>query len=220
MFQPEPTPYASFYGVGSGAPGYAYSHQPALTPINPYLGGEAGQGDRESQQPGGGADSASGLPGVEIAAGPGFGGVAGGIGASRAGATAGLSATASGPARAISLLFTSAVFPVDNSHNVRNAHNGAAGPGACIPVTNNYPLHPSHQHPPAARFRRYSLHQTQSDIEMASDLGADLAAQEAAAREYQPHLEVWRFVPWPLVRRRAAWNDLDDDGSGATTRCF
>jgi hypothetical protein len=189
MFQPQPTPYATFYGMGSGFPGHVYNQSP-LTSAATYLGGE--QGLQQVGGVGGAGGGGSYGPGSGVPVG--LGGI-GGIGASGAGA-AGVTAAASGPLGATSLLFTSAGFTSNN--NLNAAHNGRGpGPGACIPITsNNYPRH---QLQPSAGFRRSNRHRTQpnnNNIKMESDLSADLAAQEAAAREYQPHLEVWKlFLP-------------------------
>jgi len=199
MFQPQPTPYATFYGMGSGSPrGYAYNQQqPPLIQTGTYLGGEQGVGSQRLQQQVGGAAGGAGGGGSY---GPGgglavdFAGVpVGGIGASGAGATGGATGAASGPAGASSLLFISPAF--NNNHHARNGPE----PGrACIPLVNNYPHHQQHQ--PLGNFRRSSHHRAQHNIKMESDrdYSADLAAQEAAAREYQPQLEV-RHASSPFV---------------------
>jgi hypothetical protein len=79
------------------------------------------------------------------------------------------------------LLFTSPAF-----------NNNGAEPGAFQSSfhanTHSNPNNPHHQH--QGNSARTDHHRRQGNVKMESELNADLAAQEAAAREYQPHLEV------------------------------
>lgn len=189
MFQPQPTPYATFYGMGSGLPGYTFNqHQQSHLIPGAYLGGEQGAGDQGLEPIGGGGGGLGGSYGPEsglpVAAG------AGGIGAFGAGAT-GVSAAASGPAGATSLLFTSAAF--NNTQHHHNNNGAEPEPGAFRSSFNPINRHPHQRHPAIVQRSNHRHHhhrRTHPNIKMEPDLNPDLAAQEAAARDYRPHLEV------------------------------
>lgn len=169
--------------MGTGRPGYAYNQQP--NPQNPhlipaaYLDGEGGPraGSQELQVPVGGAGGGSYGPssGLPVR----FAGRGGGIGASGPGGAA----AASGPAGAsLTLLFTSPAF---NNHV--DAESGAFQSSF---NTSTYNHHPE-QYP--ASPQRPDRHHSHPDIKMDADAdayAAELAAQEAAARQYQPYFEV------------------------------
>jgi hypothetical protein len=161
MFQPQPTPYASFaYG---GLPEYTYHQQTQqLAPGAPLGETNAGSGGLQVGGAGGG-----GLP---------FGG---GIGASGAGATGPPLALASGPTPGASpLLFISPAFNSGpEAGHFHSSFNANANP-------NNFSPHLRINNVRIAASRRQRTKMDDSEV------SADLAAQEAAAREYQPQLEV------------------------------
>lgn len=167
MFQPQPTPYSSF--AYSSLPNYQYG-QPTQ-----QLGTEysfVGSGGRN-----GGGLRVGGAEGSHDA----FVG-----GASGARATGHLLA-AGGPSNGASpLLFTNPAFNSDpdaghlhhsslNANTNANSNNHNFSPHAHLGINN-----------PRTSLRRRYRHATMDDV----GVSADLAAQEEAAREYQPQLNV------------------------------
>ena len=191
MFQPQATPYAAFaYGMGTGPPLYTYNQQPHLI-TNTYLVGDpGGEGDNglpfgASGPELGGAERGSYGPGggLPVQQAP--------VAFQPAGAAVG-GVTASGPAGGASLFLTSPPFNT-------NTNPEPSGPLHSSLGANNLNSHHRHQqhHRHRAQHRhnqRQSHHRTRARAKMEHEadqqVASDLAAQEAAARAYQPDFEV------------------------------
>lgn len=122
--------------------------------------------------------------------GGGRGGYGGGVGGSAAGAGGG----SGGGAGAGSLIYTTPIFSASSSnsaigpapgsayHQFHHSHSSTTT-ATSSPASSLYPQpQRSQQHP-------HSLSQSSPGLKM-EPIGDDLSAQEAAAREYQPNLEV------------------------------
>lgn len=131
--------------------------------------------------------------------GGGRGGYGGGVGGSSAAGAGGGSGVGVG-AGAGSLIYTTPIFSASSSnsaigpapgsayHQFHHSHSSTTT-ATSSPASSLYPQTPrSQQHP-------HSLSQSAPGLKM-EPISDDLSAQEAAAREYQPNLEV---IPHPLL---------------------
>lgn len=179
MFQPEPTAYlplSTGYGIGHGLPEFTFQETPlGLSGSGGGGGGGLGGGISGS---GGGAGAggrvpgAGGLGGTCGSGGSGYVGI--GSGTVGSGNTAG-AGTAGGPATtaAAALIYTTPIF---------SPNTATIGPASGPFSFHTTSSHHNHQQPPHS-----SHNQTRIKMEPNTD---DLAAQEAAARVYQPQIKV------------------------------